>query len=625
MANLNISSTLNGIQNQAVEQIQNMNEAAAKIHTQEVSTLHALGDSAGAIVGTILTKNYIKHMRAATDTITTVRKKALQSLLNNRRFSWDPALKSEIQSLVNELDTAQRELASKPNRYKTERLRMKINSCNSKLTEAMKKLPTPTGRAAGASAIEAAKYCNDIFEGKHRMNLPKVLEGHPDVVRAASSLRRGLTRTQQTALKNVANQALKNPGFKAKFGRLFNQAGRFIGPAMIAYSVYDAAANIVQEEYDPTQQEHINKLSSLMNTDTGDRAYDDLPADKKRELIEWAIKNETDPKGLEILKAIQSKGYDVRAYLESINPKMKFDVENKEAPVTEAWVNGINENISNGISAQFYGKLLEQQQQLTGERGIPPQNSDEVLPEGEVITIPTTPEGPTKEPGQTQTPPADGPDKTTTEEAGAGAGAAGSGDDKDDKGQDKDKEEEQAGAEAGVLANGGKGGGNPPKGSKPGSTKSVTTTVPPTNVPGSVQQPGVIGQSPAGSDKSSQTTTNLPPEAIVQQPEEQSFWTWKNILMIGAAVATLGLGTFFILKYKKKADKEKKKTSALQSTVNDLQTQLNDLQSDTTPTTDPTTLTTNDGSLLANSGTNITNNTLDTVNQVLQTNDNSRV
>ena len=121
---------------------------------------------------------------------------------------------------------------------------------------------------------------------------------------------------------------------------------------------------------------------------------------------------------------------------------------------------------------------------------------------------------------------------------------------------------------------------------------------------------------------------NLPPEAIVQQPEEESFWTWKNILLILAVVGTLGIGAYFIIRYKKKADDAKKETSSLQSTVNDLQSQVDDLKGNTDSGNGITTGI-DDGltkpTSLDSVATNITNASLDSTNTILSGNDNTRV
>ena len=127
--------------------------------------------------------------------------------------------------------------------------------------------------------------------------------------------------------------------------------------------------------------------------------------------------------------------------------------------------------------------------------------------------------------------------------------------------------------------------------------------------------------------KKKKEAQNLPPEAVVQQPEGESFWTWKNILLILAAVATLGIGAYFIIRYKKKADDAKSQSSALQSTVNDLQAQVNELQNPSNSAN--TSLASNNNGLsqstaLASVSTNITNTSANPVNTDLLGNDYSR-
>ena len=129
------------------------------------------------------------------------------------------------------------------------------------------------------------------------------------------------------------------------------------------------------------------------------------------------------------------------------------------------------------------------------------------------------------------------------------------------------------------------------------------------------------------SSKKKKEAQNLPPEAVVQQPEGESFWTWKNILLILAAVATLGIGAYFIIRYKKKADDAKSQSSALQSTVNDLQAQVNELQNPSNSAN--TSLASNNNGLsqstaLASVSTNITNTSANPVNTDLLGNDYSR-
>ena len=127
--------------------------------------------------------------------------------------------------------------------------------------------------------------------------------------------------------------------------------------------------------------------------------------------------------------------------------------------------------------------------------------------------------------------------------------------------------------------------------------------------------------------KKKKEAQNLPPEAVVQQPKGESFWTWKNILLILAAVATLGIGAYFIIRYKKKADDAKSQSSALQSTVNDLQAQVNELQNPSNSAN--TSLASNNNGLsqstaLASVSTNITNTSANPVNTDLLGNDYSR-
>ena len=160
-------------------------------------------------------------------------------------------------------------------------------------------------------------------------------------------------------------------------------------------------------------------------------------------------------------------------------------------------------------------------------------------------------------------------------------------------------------------------------------TPTVTPAQAVQAVPAPMTMPAQVSASalPSGEDKKKKEMQNLPPEAVVQESEEKSFWTWKNILLILAVVGTLGIGAYFIIRYKKKADNAKKETSSLQSTVNDLQAQVDDLKSNTDSANGITTGI-DDGltksTSLDSMATNITNASLDSANTILSGNNNTR-
>ncbi len=113
------------------------------------------------------------------------------------------------------------------------------------------------------------------------------------------------------------------------------------------------------------------------------------------------------------------------------------------------------------------------------------------------------------------------------------------------------------------------------------------------------KQSGGGGSGPEpGKEKELKEKENLPPEAVVQQPEKESFWNWKNILWLLGIAATFGLSLWFVKREKDKVKDAKKETATLQKEVNSLQNQLDDL------TKDAATLTpvdTHDGATLASS------------------------
>ncbi len=133
---------------------------------------------------------------------------------------------------------------------------------------------------------------------------------------------------------------------------------------------------------------------------------------------------------------------------------------------------------------------------------------------------------------------------------------------------------------------------------------------------GQKQGGGKGGKTPDGG-KTGTDTTNLPPEAVVQQPEPESFWNWKNILWMVGILATLGLSLWFIKKEKDKAKDAKKETAALQSEVNSLQNQLDDLTKDTAVLSP---VDTHDGTTLASSGVRYTDTVLNVSNRIGKSN-----
>ncbi len=111
-----------------------------------------------------------------------------------------------------------------------------------------------------------------------------------------------------------------------------------------------------------------------------------------------------------------------------------------------------------------------------------------------------------------------------------------------------------------------------------------TNTPPPTIVtPASttVTPPMVTPRASSGpqSTAPAETPTMLPPEAMIQEPEKENWWSRNlgTILMVMAIIATFGIAYFFIRKYKKKSDKAKDETASLQGQVTNLENQISDL------------------------------------------------
>ena len=134
---------------------------------------------------------------------------------------------------------------------------------------------------------------------------------------------------------------------------------------------------------------------------------------------------------------------------------------------------------------------------------------------------------------------------------------------------------------------------------------------------GKKQSGGGDSGSEPGKEKELKEKENLPPEAVVQQPEKESFWNWKNILWLLGIAATFGLSLWFVKREKDKVKDAKKETATLQKEVNSLQNQLDDLTKDTATLTP---VDTHDGATLASSAIRYTDSIVNVSSRVDKSN-----
>ncbi len=145
-----------------------------------------------------------------------------------------------------------------------------------------------------------------------------------------------------------------------------------------------------------------------------------------------------------------------------------------------------------------------------------------------------------------------------------------------------------------------------------GNSSDSTSAATPPSTP--VYTPGSGPTSPTPTEKKDTTSMLPPPEAVIQDPAKESWWSRNMswILTALAVVATAGLAYFFIRKYKKKSDEAKSETSTLKTQVSDLETQISDLSKSNGDNANAGKNTQTDNSAtqtstLAQSGTQITN------------------
>ena len=654
MSNLQISTTLSGLSDQANNRIGQINDAATNLYTNEVSVTRALGDTGAVAIGVILTKNYIKHMRSAIKDVATVQAQAVEKLANTKGLP--SATKTELtriqQEMKKELKALNDPKTGVVSRGRHIRNLLKLNARVEKAVEGLNiKI-----EKAGGKALATCKGCADLLNGRGAMNLPSVVKGHPILKSAAEKLNLSRHYNGLKSVFDAASKAKPDGRFSTFWNRAKSGVRGLAGPAIVVLAATDAAVSVVQEKFDPKQKTQIEKLSELMNTSTGDKAYNPVSLEERQRLIEWALAHTDDPAERAVLEGIKNNGYDVRKYLESTGQikqriNIKEDEDEDDGPITKAWIQQNDDNITNGINAQFFGALAEKVKLLENQSE---NTSGDELATGDLQPIDSTPKS---------------EQEVCEEKLATAYTQLGEMLQKDPeakpvlekylKGEKLTSEEEakiaeyipilteiqNAQKELATL-NGGKQteGGLDNKGKSADSTAKVgkapaaTKGIQGANLKPALLQPNAAQAALTRSGtqegltpeeiKMKKEMANLPPEAIVQQPEEESFWTWKNILLILAAVGTLGIGAYFIIKYKKKADDAKKETSSLQSTVNDLQSQVNDLQGNT-DSTNGTTPSIDEGltksASLANVATNITNTSLGSTNTILSGNDNTRV
>ncbi len=647
MSNLQISTTLSGLSDQANNRIGQINDAATNLYTNEVSVTRALGDTGAVAIGVILTKNYIKHMRSAIKDVATVQAQAVEKLANTKGLN--PATKTELTRIQQKMKKSLKAL-NDPKTGAVSRgrhIRTLVN-LSAQVEKAVEGLNIKIEKAGG-KALATCKGCADLLNGRGAMNLPSVVnKGHPILKSAAEKLNLSRHYNGLKSVFDAASKAKPDGRFSTFWNRAKSGVRGLAGPAMVVLAVTDAAVSVVQEKFDPKQKTQIEKLSELMNTSTGDKAYNPVSLEERQRLIEWALAHTDDPAERAVLEGIKNNGYDVRKYLESTGQikqriNIKEDEDEDDGPITKAWIQQNDDNITNGINAQFFGALAEKVKLLENQSE---NTSGDELATGDLQPISATPKS----------------EQEVLEQELADTAARLQKWDQENEGlesiiqkylnNDKLTEEEKAKIKPFINdyeklqmlqkklndLDGGNKEKSEGKSAQAEDThsaskgKAVQGTVPTLTQPVVASTPiartGAQSALSSEEEKKKKEMANLPPEAIVQQPEEESFWTWKNILLILAAVGTLGIGAYFIIKYKKKADDAKKETSSLQSTVNDLQSQVNDLQGNT-DSTNGTTPSIDEGltksASLANVATNITNTSLGSTNTILSGNDNTRV
>ena len=651
MSNLQVSTLLNNLSGQTDNRISQINVAADGLYRTEIDTTKVLGGSAGVVIGVIMTKNYLNHMNSAIRDVAKTQRSALDTLIKKGGEVLDTEKLKDLRTKINnELKTLDNEKAGLRAKTKSARQLAKLNTqLKNALAEVEGKIGTvadPATKVALENALKTGKGCVSLIEGRITNNLPKEL--------AEQAKKFSKPSKYVKAVLEMAESKVSDGRLQRAWNAIKGAGRRFGGPILVAGGAILVAAEIVQEDFDPNQKMQIEKLSKLMDTSTGDKAYNPVSLEERQRLIEWALAHTTDPAERAVLEGIKNNGYDVRKYLEStgqIKQHINIKEGDNKGPITKEWIQQNDDNITNGINAQFYGDLAKKANLKENQLETSP--GDE-LATGDLQPIDSTPKS-EKEVLEQEV--ADTTirlqkwiqenkelkpllqkylnNEELTEEEKAKIKPF-----IDDYENLQMLQKKLNDLDGGKQAEGGLDNKEKPA---PSTAKAGKAPATPKAIQGANLNPALLQPNAAQAAltrsgtqesltpeeiKKKNEMANLPPEAIVQQPEEESFWTWKNILLILAAVGTLGIGAYFIIKYKKKADDAKKETSSLQSTVNDLQSQVNDLQGNT-DSTNGTTPSIDEGltksASLASVATNITNTSLDSTNTILSGNDNTRV
>ena len=553
----------------------------------------------------------------------------------------------------------------------------KIDDCGKTITSARRTLTTSFNQAVAPTRtkilVERVSNLDEIVKTNGKVAASKFAGSSAPHV---TSLEAGAAEVAklETQASNLAAKRGKLSTFASKALKTIKNP-YVLGSALSAATIFLAAASVDNLAFDPSNEEAINAISEKLQSVVPD-GKEKYSKEKRQELIERALAASPDEKTRQMLEAIKAADYDYGKYIISKDSQIGSNLSSQSDKIADVWVKEQRNLFCTAANNQFYDQLSQQLgdedstqtmdsnednhslnqdvESNEDQKHQDTQQSGDELATGELQPIDSTPKS---------------EQEVCEEKLATAYTQLGEMLQKDPdakpvlekylKGEKLTSEEEakiaeyipilteiqNAQKELATL-NGGKQteGGLDNKGKSADSTAKVGKApaaakgIQGANLNPALLQPNAAQAALTRSGtqegltpeeiKMKKEMANLPPEAIVQQPEEESFWTWKNILLILAAVGTLGIGAYFIIKYKKKADDAKKETSSLQSTVNDLQSQVNDLQGNT-DSTNGTTPSIDEGltksASLASVATNITNTSLDSTNTILSGNDNTRV
>ena len=511
-------------------------------------------------------------------------------------------------------------------------------------------------RAAGNSRLgasvarleETRALVRDVGSRRAARGLRSVLGAGEEGL--AKALQEGAEATAafNQARERVTRELVQNPG---KFGRAANKvqsvlrsmSRRALPSAAGVACIMGIYAMIDNNTYDERKAEALADLATRMEQLNIRATNKTFTPEKRKQLVEWALKNTDDPQEKEMLQKLIACDYNFARYL-SEHRGISFECSFAH-DMTNEWANEVMNLCQEGFNASFYTQLETRQAaserttdrsqttaetttQETGERPSSTQTGPEVGTPEQTGTEAGTPEQAGPEAGtsstttSTQTGPEAGTPETTSETPETQANGprdpnkpiplhevkkpqdmsaqdyqdyANRGQvllEKHRRGEQLTPEEQQEynaiqsafnayralhgldqenGNSSGGSGNGGNGGaGN-----------------------------GGAGGAGNGGAGNTESTTTLPPEAIIQA-DQRGFWerNWDWIVAAAVAVAA-AVGAFFLIKkQKKKTDEAKKEASTLQTQVTDLTNKVNELTEE------------KDGSTLANNSTQINTDTL---------------